>query len=415
MLINLDIHAVTAGDDTANDLNRIITGVEGMSLTLHRGAAGLLGRLLEGEGKPDVLLVEVAQDDKTTLRELEVLLEGDAGVTVFAVTDAANADLLRRLMRAGVRDVLARPLDRQEVLTVLSALLSEKRARAVSAGENVTSVCTFLNAKGGSGSTMLAVNTACMLAERHKAKVALLDFDLQFGDAALFLDLSPQNTVSDALRQADRIDGLLLKSMMTEHAASGVHVLASPCDLTTALDVSATAVRRVIEAAASVYDVVIIDLPRVVTAWTLEAVRSSTTTFIVVQNNLATIRDARLLVDYLPRSGIDLRHLELVNNRAMAKAPSVPIDQLKETLHKERAHRVRSDYEAAVSAEDQGIPLGKVAPRSALTHDVAALADYIWVAHGHAPGGGSRKESWLARLLHGKPAADAGKQGTGKG
>ena len=68
---------------------------------------------------------------------------------------------------------------------------------------------------------------ACALAARHKAKVALIDFDMQFGDCALLLDTTPQNNVGDALRQADRIDAVLLKTMMTEHAG-GVHLLASP-------------------------------------------------------------------------------------------------------------------------------------------------------------------------------------------
>lgn len=402
MLIKLNILAYTVADSTKRDLEAAVAGVEGMGLQARPLKSGTLSTAIDAATQADVLVIESAGADVEVMKEVEEFVTGlPEDVVVFVIGDAANPTLLRRLMRVGVRDVLASPVVRQDVVNVLTTVLSEKRARAMARGENVTSSCAFINAKGGSGGTLLAVNVACALAARHKAKVALIDFDMQFGDCALLLDTTPQNNVGDALRQADRIDAVLLKTMMTEHS-SGVHLLASPATPSAAAELDAHAVRRVLDAAAAAYDIVIIDLPRVSAPWTLEAMRSATTTFLVLQNNLSTLRDARLLVDHLPRTGIDARRIEIINNRAMAKTPSVTIEQLKETLKHEKVHRVRNDFETAVAAEDQGIPVHKVDARSDLAKDIDHLADYIWAAHGH---GEAKKEGFLDKFF--RPKGDA--------
>lgn len=398
MLIKLNILALVADKATGDDLAKNLSGVAGINLVPRVMRGDELSPVIESGSRADVVFVEVDPRDTAMVDRVEAFATANAAsCATFVIGDAANAELLRRLMRAGVRDVLARPLDRQETVNAVTVLLSEKRDRAMANGQNVSSVCTFFNAKGGSGATMLAVNVACALAERHKAKVALLDFDLQFGDCAMYLDLAAQNNAGDALRQSDRVDGVFLKALMTEHG-TGVHVLAAPGSLQASPDLNAQAVRRIIDAASSVYDIVIVDLPRVISPWTVEAMKASTTTFLVVQNNLSTIRDARLLVDSLPRFGIEAQRIELVNNRAMAKAPSVSIDQLKQTLKHEKVHRVRNDYETAVAAEDQGVPVGKVSARSDLTKDIEHLAEYIWVAHGHA-GSGKKEPGFLEKFF----------------
>lgn len=404
MLIKLNILAFTSSDDTAKDLASILSGVDGMALHGRKLGRGSLTADIDATTKADVLIVESDGSDLDLATEIEDYVgKLPAGVVALVLGDASNPALLRRLMRAGVKDVLARPVVRQDLLNALTGLLSDKRERAMANGENVSSVCVFMNAKGGAGATTVAVNVAAALAQRHRARVALIDFDMQFGDCALSLDLAAKNNVSDALAQADRIDPVLLKALMTEHAC-GVHVLASPASLTAAHDADPHAIRRLIEVAAQSYDIVVVDLPRVMAGWTLEAVRASTTTFLVIQNNLATIRDARMLVDHLPRMGIDARRIELVNNRAMAKAPSVTIEQLKDTLKHEKLHRVRNDFKTASAAEDQGIPVGKVDALSDLAKDIDHMADYIWESHGH--GTTKSKESLFARFFGSKNPAD---------
>lgn len=396
MLINLNVIALLHTASTTEDLDQILSGVEGIDLAIHKAGPGV--RLPANlTVLPDVVLYEIADPSPSEVTLLEEFIaEYHDKLMVIALGHTLDPALMRRLMRAGVRDVLPIPLSRQEVITACTNLLSEKRSRMADQGEEVTSICAFMNAKGGSGATLLAVNVAAALAHRKGPRVCLLDFDIQFGACAHMLDLAPKSYITDAVQHADRLDSVFLKALMTDHA-SGISILASPGTPSASMaGMTPAVVRQIIEAAAAVYDVVIIDLPRVIAPWTLEAIRVSTRSFIVLQNTLATIRDARLLLDHLPHAGVDTRKVELINNRAMAKSQSVSIDQLKQTLKKERVHRVRNDYATAVAAEDQGIPVYKVEPTSQLTADLEHLADYIWHEHTPAP---AQEPSLLSKLF----------------
>lgn len=400
MPLMLNILASLATKELSDELVNIVHGVDGVHLRVRPQRGGLAPS--EGEEAPDVLICEVPENDDAALQGLEKALSHPReGVSIYAIGNSGNAELMRRLMRAGVRDMLPSPLIHDEVRGLLARLMAEKRTRLAAAGEITSVTAAFFNAKGSCGATLLAVNAAASLALRGRASVALLDFDLQFGAAALILDLKPQRTIVEALREPDRIDSVFLKALMTEHS-SGLHVLASPGELTSVTAIQPAAVRRLIETASTVYDVVIIDMPRLITGWTLEAMRVSDTVYVVTQNSLGAIRDTKLILDFLIRNGFPPNKVEVINNRAMAKSQSVPIDDMKAALKKTRVHRIRNDYEAAMNAEDKGVPLKISAPHSHLSQDIDHLADSLWqVKPGQAP---EAKPGFIERLFNHKPA-----------
>lgn len=401
MQTTLNILAIARSDKTSKDISAFLGGVDGLVATVQTHADKVI--LPEKEALPDVLLYEVVNPSAAELVLLETFIANyRQKLTVLAIGSTTDAELLRRLMRAGVRDVMPSPLVRQELVTTCTDLLADKRGRLADQEGPIHAVCLFMDAKGGSGGTTIAVNVAAILAHDRKVKTCLLDFDLGFGSCAHMLDLKPTSFVTDAIQQAERLDGVFLTALMTEHG-SGLHVLASPASPASGLDkLSPDVVHKIIGLAAEIYDVVIVDVPRETTAWVMEAVRVSTKTFVVMQNTLAIVRDVKLLLDYLPHAGVDLRKVELINNRAMAKSQSVTVDQLKQTLGREHIHRVRNDYHTALAAADQGMPVYKVATDSELTEDIRHLADDIWKTHEPAVSG---RASFLARLFNHRKAA----------
>ena len=84
-------------------------------------------------------------------------------------------------------------------------------------------VFTVVNAKGGSGATTIAVNLALALHSAH-GNVALIDI-APLGHAALHMNVKPQFTVVDAIRNLHRLDSSLLDSFMTRHNG-GLQLLA---------------------------------------------------------------------------------------------------------------------------------------------------------------------------------------------
>lgn len=397
MATKLNIVAMVATPKTAEDLKAILGGVEWIQLTLARINGALA--IAPDKAPPDVLIYEIPNVTEQALQTLEVSLGNERdGLAIFVVGAVTSQDLMRRLMRIGVRDVLQSPLNRQEIWAPMEQIYQQKTQSAATVSPQRKTVVAFVGAKGGCGTTFLAVNTAVALAAHREAKVALLDLDIQFGNVAMLLDLKPQGTVMDVLRETERMDAVLLRALMTTHK-SGLNVLASPGGMGATGEISPAAVQQLIRVAASVNDVVILDLPHLTDPWVVEAIREVDKLLIVTQNTLNAIRDTRHLLDFLAGQGLSSSSMEVINNRAMAKSPSASIEQMKKALRRDRVHRIRNDYGAAVSAEDRGIPLADSAPNALPALDISNLAAYIWSMHHQGHEAAPEKSSWIDKLV----------------
>ncbi|MCK5003104.1 MAG: AAA family ATPase [Gammaproteobacteria bacterium] len=348
-------------------------------LSMHLQGGGWSLKSIGDEELPDIIIHEIDGDREEDLQALEkILLEYPDKVTVYVTYKDGDMETMRRLMKAGVRDTFPQPIQVQELVGSVTKVLSGKRVRLSKAKGGKGGVTSFMSAKGGSGATTIAMNVAEMLAHDFKSKVLLIDLDIQFGDVALLLDLMPGNNVMEALLQPSRVDPVFLKALITTHD-SGLDVLASPADLSPMGGISPEGITHLIDAASELYDFVILDVPRVLTSWTMAALRYSDPIMVVGQNNMSTIRDAKLIIDKLAHEGVPTANIEVINNRAMAKEGSVPIEKLKETLGIERMHKATNDFKTSVHSQNQGQPLQDVSKGSHFTKDVHALADYIYV------------------------------------
>lgn len=396
MITNLNIIGQFASKGGADEFAAIAGRVQGVNVTTHVVGDGWTVDAIGSDSMPDVLVLEINAANADELAFVEAVvnrLEGQ--LNVFVTYRDGEIDILRRLMRAGVKDIFQQPFIAQDIVQDLTVALTDKRLRLKAAKGARGGVTAFVNAKGGSGATTLAVNAAHTLAVEYEASVALIDLDVQFGACALMLDIKPQSTIFEALLQPERIDTVFLQALMTKHK-SGVDVLCSPSDASPMDRVSPDAVTRLLGAAVENYDFVIVDVPRIITPWTLAALRYAEPVMLVAQNSLTTIRDAKVLLDKLSHEGFVMDNIELVNNRAMAKSGSIPIDKFKETLQKARMHRIRNDYKTVVESQDQGRPAREVAAHSNFSKDILSLAHHLASSH---LSGGHEKKGFLKKLF----------------
>jgi pilus assembly protein CpaE len=381
MVTTLKVIALLLNKDTAKEVEAGLCRVEGVNISTRLVDEGQALGEVGHEELPDVIVIEIDGHKERDIDDIEHILNeyGDR-ITIFVTTKGDDMDTMRQLMRAGVKDVFPQPLQAHELVMAVTKALAEKRSRVLGAKGQRGGVTAFVNAKGGSGATTLAVNVAYFLKANSDASVALIDLDIQFGTAAMFLDLKPTSNVVDALQQPERIDPVFLRALMTKHE-SGLEVLASPGDLSSVEDVSGDAVTDLLQAAVEIYDFVIIDMPRIFVPWTVAAMKFADPVIVVVQNDVPTLRDAKLLLEQLPLMGVAVENIEVVNNRAMSKMHNISIKSLKEALRMKKVHRVRNDYETAVKAQDSGVPVVEVAKHSDMTKDIKGLAENLATSH----------------------------------
>ena len=378
MSIKLNVVGYLAQKDTCEEIETVLGRINNVALSMHLQGGEWSLQSVGTKELPDIIIHEIDGDKEKDLQDLEKILQEFAHqVTVYVTYKNGDMETMRRLMRAGVQDAFPQPIQTQELVDNVTNILSEKRARLSKSKGGKGGVISFISAKGGTGSTTIAMNVAEMLANTFKAKVLLVDLDVQLGDVALLLDLMPNNNVMEALLQPNRVDPVFLKALITKHD-SGLDILASPADLSPMGMISPEGVTHLIDAASELYDFVILDVPRILTSWTMAALRYSDPVMVVGQNNLSTIRNTKLLLDKIEHEGIPAANIEVINNRAMAKQGSVSIDKLKETLNIERIHKASNDYKTSVHSQNQGQPVQDVSKGSSFTKDLHAISEYIY-------------------------------------
>jgi pilus assembly protein CpaE len=151
----------------------------------------------------DLLIVDDVDLSARELDGVEEALACSPALNCILVTPAPSTALLTAAMRVGVRHVLPWPLDAGEIAAVLTQIAAKKSAGVRRAGR----VVSLASCKGGSGTTLIAVNLAWSLAALRHRRVLLIDLSQQFADASLLMaDKPPPVTLADLCSQIDRLD-----------------------------------------------------------------------------------------------------------------------------------------------------------------------------------------------------------------
>src|SRR5205085_9688786 len=113
----------------------------------------------------------------------------------------------------------------------------------------------------GVGESVVAWNLAVALARRTDRPIVLVDADLQFGDVAVMLKLTPEHTLVEAVSAIHRLDAQMLQSLLIRHEPSGVFVLPAPLEPAFADQVSAANMNKIIQVLRSFAAYIVIDTP----------------------------------------------------------------------------------------------------------------------------------------------------------
>lgn len=236
--------------------------------------------------------------------------------------DVSESALLIEAIRCGVKDFLRRPISTGE----LDQLLVRSQHRGVRQAARLGAVVSFISNKGGVGKSTLALNTAVCLARRYPQRVLLVDASLQLGVAASMLDLSPTTTLTDAVRERERLDETFLQQLAVVHE-SGLHLLAAPHTAIEAAEVDDDAISRVLTLARRTYDFVVVDTFPLFDRVVVAVLDHSERAYLVTENVVPTLLGAAKLIDLLGNLGFPVERQRMVLNRYASLAGGLkPLD-----------------------------------------------------------------------------------------
>lgn len=301
---------------------------------------------------------------------------GGQRLPMIVIGPSDDRNLMRRAMQAGARDYLMHPLSADELLTSVNEVLmrSDDGSEDKAEGGRITAI---INAKGGSGASVVACNLAHILASYLDRSTALFDMDLQFGALPSSFDLTTRENIVDVLASVDQMDPVALHGYMTRHQ-SDLEILGAMSDqLIMPWEVSVDAVRKLLDLSMQTYDHVIVDLPREIDPVTGVVLSSADRILVVMQQSFAHLRDAKrmfgLLNNYL---GVPSGKISLVINRHTDRNP-ITIDDVREAVHPSEVMFMPNDFVNVTESLNVGVPLYQKARNAPITKSLCRMAERV--------------------------------------
>lgn len=230
---------------------------------------------------------------------------------IIVVLSNAGIDVTRRLMREGVGDVLVAPVSDAAVAISLERVLGALSHHIQGGGSG--EVLSILKSGGGVGATAIGVQLATLLAQAG-TKVCVVDLDIQFGTAAMYLDLRNTVTLGEVLSADANPADIGFGQNLAAHA-SGARVLAAPREFMPLEAITPQLVDDLLSALRRDFDVVILDLPCAWTAWTSRALRQSDRVMLVSNLSVPHAHQAKRQISLLQTQHLDDIPLTLICNR----------------------------------------------------------------------------------------------------
>jgi pilus assembly protein CpaE len=370
--IPLKVLVSSTSAEVIEPLLAMVKNVAGVSAEVVVGEAGQIDDSLMEHQRPDVFIADIRLDNPSDLERLQHFAHGfSVPMCIIATSRNSTVEGVRRLMRLGISDFLPQPINREELMSALQHAARRVRQSKPSAESQVI---TFLHAGGGAGATTIAINVACAIRMLNKnTKVCILDFDLQFGQVAVNLDLSAAHGILDVLESSDRLDPSYLEGVMGHHK-SGVDILAAP-EMLVALDSFPSEVAvRLINVAAELYDYVIVDMPLALTNWTQAVLGRSNLAVLVGQLTVPGIRQLRRLAGILASDGLgDMSTVVVLNRYLGGWKTAIRPKEAEKVLGRPINFLISNDFKTASVALDQGVPLVEVGRRSAIARNILSM------------------------------------------
>ncbi len=321
---------------------------------------------------PDLIIVESLLDAPAMLACLDRLAEVcDGGTKVIVIGQVNDVALYRELLRRHISDYLVAPL--------LASQLAESAAELICSDGAVPlgRTIAFLGAKGGCGSSTVCHNVAWTLAEGLGSETVIADFDLAFGTLGLDFNQDSQRGMGEALAAGERLDAAMIGKLLTK-CSSRLSLLTPPCALGRDTVIDAGAAARVAELLAANTPFVALDMPHAWTPWARRLVEQADEIVITAEPDLASLRNAKNLIDTLKAARGAARSPLLVLNKVdMPRRPEIPARDFADAMDRPPAVTVEFDAQLFGAAANNGQMAAEVSGRCRAAGAFRELASVI--------------------------------------
>ncbi len=319
---------------------------------------GAEGFRLWGSEAPDLILLDVMLP-KLDGYQVATKIRTEEGTTghvpIIMLTAEREVEQKVRGLRAGADDYLIKPFHPAELMARIKSLLARFAPKdSLLARPPLGRVHSFYGAKGGVGTTTIAINAAIALHRELGRKVCLIDGNLQFGDHRVFLDLGLDRKSIVDIVTAPSIDQDLVRQVLVKHD-SGIDLVLAPPSPETAELVTPEHLPLILDQLRTLYDYILVDIDKRLDDINLGIIEASETVFVVMTADLSCLKNVRLVLETITHLGYEQEKVQLVLNRSNAFT-GINVKSAEGALKRTIEHQVINEYRGAISALNSGAP-----------------------------------------------------------
>ena len=287
---------------------------------------------------------------------------------VILLLAESEAEHRGKALRSGADDYLIKPFRPAELLARMRSLLSryapadgalvplQQRApvAAVSRRREPARVILFYGAKGGVGTTTIAINTAIALHKEMGKRVCLIDANLQFGDHRVFMDVGLDKLSVVDLATAQGFDLDLIRQVLVKHE-SGIELLLAPPSPETAELVTSDHLPEIINLMVNEFDYIILDVDKRLDEVNLRLMDVAQAILVVMTADLPCLKNVRLVLETIGHLGYTDDKMKLILNRSTAFT-GINVKNAEGALKRRIEYQIINEYRAAIGALNSGAP-----------------------------------------------------------
>ena len=330
------------------------------------------------QDSPSLILLDVTvltMDGYEVATRIRAEEAGARHVPIIMLTTDRDVQQKVRALRAGADDYLVKPFHPAELIARMKSLIARFAPSETLVGRPpMGRVHAYYGAKGGVGTTTIAINAAIALQSLGR-RVCLVDGNLQFGDHRVFLDLGLDRRSIVDLVSAPAMDVDLVRSIVQRHD-SGVDLLLAPPSPEAADHVTAAHLHEILEILAGLYDYVIVDIDKRLEDRNLMVLDVADTIFAVMTADLSCLKNVRLLLETIGHLGYESNKLKLVLNRSNAFT-GINVKSAEGALRRPIEYQIVNEYRGAISALNTGAPFMVDKADSVLGRSVKEFAKQV--------------------------------------
>lgn len=369
----LGIGFVTQNEEVGRQLREYVAQREGVDLSLISSAK--VGPGFDPRGI-SIFVYDLDSSTEAAQREFERFMnQRPQQLPVIVLSPALGDDLIRWLLRLRVADWLKAPLSAGELIAACGRVLSQSGPAKAD-----LKCMTFLGARGGVGTTVIAVHAALLAAEHTKSttpSTCIVDLDLTGGACAEYLDLRPAWALDEIISNPARLDPHMLE-LMTSSYKNKVDVLSAQRKFGEAFTFAPEVITRTLDIVSQSHQTLVVDLPRHVENWTDAVVLGSTDIYVITDFSVPGLKAARRMVNDLTAQFGELVKPKVVVNKFNRPlfGTGISSSEVKDLLGDVLAGTLAADEKLVREAMDRGVPTTDIKPRNSFVTGLAKILGY---------------------------------------